>query len=615
MKEEIFDNIADYSAEQVVEYIKQGIVTQEELENPDNTYGEYSAEVRSKVRELLQNAEPKDWERAQELDTVESYNQYLTNYPNGEHKADAEAAIAKLDDAAWEQACQANTIESYQSYLDNFYRGKYRDQARDAIAERNIHIGDCDVWNLVDKTSIADLERFIAENPQNFYVDEAKELIGKRKNKEEDEIWGQVDKKNINALREFVDKYPNGKYAVEARKRISELSIPGNIGKIALMNAIKTAVSGLETLQLVQNALNEKTVSVDEVLDLIEDDNNILSSKVIKKLIENGYITWDDLYTLDDIDHAFITQLAEENNSISFDTSDRPWSSMRNSTEIYFWGVPASGKTCALGAILSAAGSGEIALSMRQDPGCQGYDYMNRLPQCFKLSGEVTVLPAGTPVVASYEMGFDLIDKRYKEHPITCIDLAGEIIECMYKKQAGLPLYDYQIEALQAVTNFLGGRDEQGNPIGNRTKNRKIHFFVVEYGAENKLYKGLPQINYLNSTIGYIQQTGIFSTNTDAVFLIVTKVDKIKASSAEERIELLKQHVATHYRSFYNGLEVICRGNQINGGRVQVLPFSLGKVCFQDFCRLDAKYANEIVRIILERTHPNVCWLRRIFGR
>ena len=61
MKEEIFDNIADYSAEQVVEYIKQGIVTQEELENPDNTYGEYSAEVRLKVRELLQNAEPKDW--------------------------------------------------------------------------------------------------------------------------------------------------------------------------------------------------------------------------------------------------------------------------------------------------------------------------------------------------------------------------------------------------------------------------------------------------------------------------------------------------------------------------------------------------------------------------
>ena len=240
---------------------------------------------------------------------------------------------------------------------------------------------------------------------------------------------------------------------------------------------------------------------------------------------------------------------------------------------------------------------------------------MNSLAQCFKLSGEVTVLPAGTPVVASYEMGFDLIDKKYKEHPITCIDLAGEIIECMYKKQAGQPLYDYQIEALQVVTNLLGGRDEQGNPIGSRTKNRKIHFFVVEYGAENKLHKGLPQINYLNSTIGYIQQTGIFSTNTDAVFLIVTKVDKIKASSAEERIELLKQHVATHYRSFYNGLELICRQNQINGGRVQVLPFSLGKVCFQDFCRLDAKYANEIVRIILERTHPNVCWLRRIFGR
>ena len=33
-------------------------------------------------------------------------------------------------------------------------------------------------------------------------------------------------------------------------------------------------------------------------------------------------------------------------------------------TEVYFWGIPSSGKSCALGAILSSAKSGKVARSM-----------------------------------------------------------------------------------------------------------------------------------------------------------------------------------------------------------------------------------------------------------
>ena len=275
----------------------------------------------------------------------------------------------------------------------------------------------------------------------------------------------------------------------------------------------------------------------------------------------------------------------------------------RESTEIYFWGIPSSGKTCALGAILSVAQNGDIARSMTLDTECQGYEYLNLLPQCFDLTKPVTILPEGTPPDCSYEMGFDLEDQDRKTHPITCVDFAGEMIRTIYRKHAGKSLSDTEQRALTDFTNLLGGKDENGKPIGNRTNNRKIHFFVVEYGAEQREYDGLPQKNLLASAVSYIDEIGVFKDNTDAIYLIVTKVDKIKASSDEDRNKKLAKYVRTNYSTYFGNLEKVCAKYRINGGDVPVIPFSLGTVCLQDMCKIDAKYANEVVKIILERSH------------
>ena len=200
-------------------------------------------------------------------------------------------------------------------------------------------------------------------------------------------------------------------------------------------------------------------------------------------------------------------------------------------------------------------------------------------------------------------MGFDLEDQDRKTHPITCVDFAGEMIRTIYRKHAGKSLYDTEQRALTDFTNLLGGKDENGKPIGNRTNNRKIHFFVVEYGAEQREYDGLPQKNLLASAVSYIDEIGVFKDNTDAIYLIVTKVDKIKASSDEDRNKKLAKYVRTNYSTYFGNLEKVCAKYRINGGDVPVIPFSLGTVCLQDMCKIDAKYANEVVKIILKRSH------------
>ena len=264
-------------------------------------------------------------------------------------------------------------------------------------------------------------------------------------------------------------------------------------------------------------------------------------------------------------------------------------------TEVYFWGIPSSGKSCALGAILSSANSGKgAAKSMQRDPDCQGYGYMNRLANLFKSNGTIGMLPEGTAISSTYEMGFILEDENGREHPITCIDLAGELIRCMYKHDAGEPLTDEQQEVLKTLTNIL---------IDKRTDNRKIHFFVIEYGAEDREYEGLPQNIYLEAAVAYIQRTEIFKKDTDGLYLLITKVDKAKAVGNKELLEKLKTYISENYQGFYNGLKKICKDNEINGGHVEILPFTLGTVCFQNYCKFNGNTAATVVRTLINRSY------------
>ena len=265
---------------------------------------------------------------------------------------------------------------------------------------------------------------------------------------------------------------------------------------------------------------------------------------------------------------------------------------LTHQTEVYFWGIPSSGKSCALGAILSVAGNGRVAKSMSQDNDCQGYGYMTRLASLFQSNGQVGTLPESTSIYSTYEMGFDLEDENNAIHHLTCIDLAGELVRCMYKSDANEEMSNDETDALDTLTRIL---------IDNRTKNRKIHFFVLEYGAEDRKYEGLNQNVYLNGALRYIERTGIFKEDTDAIYLMITKVDKAKALKGQ-LADILREYISETYCGFYNGLVKICKDFEINNGKVEIVPFSLGQVCFQDYCLFDEKPASNVVRKLLDRS-------------
>jgi len=519
-KEDILENVDQYSADQLVTYIKEGIVTFDEL--CEETDGEFSAPKRREVKHKLESGDSDEWNKAQAERTVEAVDKYLASYPNGQFRSQARALKAQLEK-------------------------KVKDDILKSTSD--------DAWSVIDKADINSLRQFVKDYPDSSYVKDANNLIDTL-------LLEEIMDVDVEALVNQILQFQTNQNLTPAQK-------DNNI------------------LDTIERFINEKKITKEDFLEKFAEDHNLLNAAVVKKLINKGTVTVEDLVRKG-FDKKFIQKMFIGEVAQSFSTPEKLEKINKQSTEIYFWGIPSSGKSCALGAILSVAASGRVARSMDPDTESQGYGYMMKLINLFQ-NGEVGTLMEGTSVDSFYEMGFDLVDNDDKIHPITCIDMAGELMRCMFKANAGDPMSETDEIMLDTMTKVL---------IDNRSTNRKMHIFVIEYGAENRLYEGLPQRVYLEGAVSYIKNTGIFRKDTDAIYIMITKADKAKNATKDT----FTNYINEKYLGFYNGLEQICKDNEINRGKVEKLAFSLGDVCFQNYCRFNSRPAENVVNLILQRS-------------
>lgn len=470
-------------------------------------------------------------------------------------RKEVKGLIANSEDDDWQNAITLNTIEEYDNYLSSYPEGKYRSEAREAkkkLMDLSLNSKIEDKWNSLNKNDTDALRSFIASYPASSFTSEAKEKLS------------QISRR---------------RYTASAIKRLKQ-DIDGERDPEAVVTTIKEyVVNGSVTpLQLYAE---------------IQKNHNLINSRVIDRLEEDGVIDFTDLEINAEINPKFFEFITNNDvNSPVITIDSTPIDSINSkTTEVYFWGIPSSGKTCALGAIMSEARHGGYVDFAEPNTKCQGLHYMTVLSQIFEGSTGVFKLPEGTQTDAIFEMGY--VFKRQKmDYPVTFVDLAGETINSMFRKNAKLSLSPRQQSGLDLACKLL---------TGNSGVNRKIHFFVLEYNGHTKTYKDLTQDTLLTGAMTFIKDTGIFRTETDAVYLLVTKSDLTGATSVEERNDILADYIRSHYKQFYNGLRSLCEENEINEGNVDIVPFSLGDVCFQNLCLFDNTTACTVVELIMNR--------------
>lgn len=198
-------------------------------------------------------------------------------------------------------------------------------------------------------------------------------------------------------------------------------------------------------------------------------------------------------------------------------------------------------------------------------------------------------------------------DGEKRARNISFVELSGELFECFNQIQEvynGIVPDEYLREGHEfAKLNLLLKSD-----------NPKIHFFLIDYCAT----PDIQQKKKLQDAAEYFEQAdNIFREKTTAVYIILTKADKIEPRSGKTREEEAQEFLNNHFGNFVKLIKRKCGENEIKTSEPRI--FSIGQVYFNRICKLDRIYADKIIDDLFAVVKPpqiNVwAWLFKLLSQ
>lgn len=516
----------------MVKYLRDGMITMEELRSNGLT-----SEREEEINKEMISSEAVIWKKATKLHTPQAYNEYLTLFPEGKNADAAKDGLAAVESDWWNEISIAPTAESLNSYLAIYPNGQYVYDAKSLL-------NDID-W--LETCRINTQEAYITyrdNNPGKHTKEISEILIGFNDATD----WEKARMLNTtDAYREYVLNHPSGKWVSEANKIINSRK-----GHDTLLNGIRA-------------------------------DKNYKSAEDIQRAVSDGTITRDELVQI--LGEEWTKEILSYNRPPDLPIYTSPIELEKGRTEVYFWGTPASGKTCTLGAVLSSA---YTKGKMIKRGGA--LEYMDGLKNIFNPTG-ISRLPNSTSNACIYDMNVDLKDEKNRRHPITMIDLAGEIFKCIYFSSQGIELDDDRQRILTTTFNYLKDR-----------RNKKIMFFVVEYDGHDRVWDDNTNLNmsdYLDRCLNYLNDLKVIRNSVNGIYVLVTKSDKIACEYKDQAVEAQK-YVEKYFNGFWETLKEISKSCGVKD--LKVIPFSVGNVVAKQLCEYNGKYASLVINNICKKS-------------
>jgi hypothetical protein len=356
-----------------------------------------------------------------------------------------------------------------------------------------------------------------------------------------------------------------------------------NTGSISIEELKEAGLSeeklnSLLTLILAANKVIENKSEKDVFLNKIE--NRKVKADEIKLKINNKIISFDDLENLSSLSQKTINSLkyyTSSNRMTTFRTIDKLPAMEEGRTDLYFIGVPGSGKSTMLSGILHSAHKNGILLP---DPYNQdGSIFQNQLISDLNKG----VLPQATAHGSYNYIALSIEGEDKKRHPFNIVEVPGENYVQMYNNGD--------------VEQFL-------SYIQN--SNKKILVFVIDSLAHHTGY--LESTDQNDQSLVYPNILQLFHANgileqTDAIYLVSNKFDAIYESlyAGDERPheEIASEFLHEEFLNLINNCKAV-RDESKNKFKIKLLPFSIGKVSYETILEsYNQTYATNILNEII----------------
>ena len=532
------------------------------------------AEAKTKLRELAAALEDKDWISVKSSDDMSEVMAFIKKIKDSTYSETyLQDALRKAELMDWTMAKNSHDALVLNGYIQKcntgFYPFSHINEAKDLLEEweSGSIVSDWDrVLTEADMdVRIAKINEFIqryAMNPSETaqrYLDKAqKELNRIADEKEARKDW--IDAKQANTILGYVDfitKHPYSDYREEADRLIQEM-------KGDLLTDMKRS-----PFKYTRNMMYE--------------------------YISTNALTWNDLveksHVLSDKAYSHIREyptLQLEQRPLPLSRLDHPQSEDGN-TDVFFFGVPGSGKSCVLAGLMAQTGNLGFSFDPRGNGG--GGNYAIELRNYARRS----MLPPKTDDLYIQVIDAEINDEQNRLHKLSLIEMAGERTAAFAAIENPENLEDLGPGAAQLLSN----------------DNNKVLFFVIDPTNEKNIRvsedsdQWYMQSDVLNCISSLLSKNKSLMKKIVAIHVILTKSDTLG-----EYVDAttLQQVLTTQgYSAVLGDLKKICEKYNINkqtGFQVGIYPFCVGKFMPGDVYTFDDTDSLKILRVIQKNSVP-----------
>jgi len=531
-------------------------------------------EAMDRRRQLAAAEEDKEWMTVRMSNDMSEVMSFISKIKDGTYSENyLQDALKKTELMDWTIAKNSNDSIVLNGYIQKcntgFYPTSHISEAKDLLEKWEAG-GIVSDWDIIFAETNSDarvikvnefIQRYAmnpSETAQSYLMKAQKELDRLADEKEARKDWIDATQRNeILGYVEFISKHPYCDYREEADRRIQEMK--GDL----LTDMKRSPFKYTRDMMYEYISTNALTMA-----DLVDNSD-----------------------TLTDRAYSHIKRyprLIDEQRQLPVSRLENPTSQDGN-TDVYFFGVSGSGKTCVLAGLMSLTGK----LGFRFDPKGPGGggNYAMELRNYARTS----MLPPATDQNYIQVIDGEINDEDNHLHKISLIEMSGE-------KTAEFAAIDNptSLEDLGAGASGLLSND-----------NNKVIFFVIDPTNEKNVQMGrdsnqwVMQSDVLNCVSSLLSKNKGLMKKVVAIHVILTKSDTLGDYVDRDVIQEVLN--SQGYQAVLEDIKGICEQYNINkqtGFHVGLYPFCVGKFMPGDVYTFDETDSLKILRVVQKNTVP-----------
>ncbi len=246
-------------------------------------------------------------------------------------------------------------------------------------------------------------------------------------------------------------------------------------------------------------------------------------------------------------------------------------------TDVYFVGVPGSGKSTMLAGLLKIANQqGRLLPDTYNNAGSL---YQNNLITDLNKG----VLPNAT-IAGSYNyVALSLRDDKGKKHPFNIVEIPGE-----------------------NYVNILNNADVKDILKYVSNSNKKILVFVIDALAHDNNYSD--STTQLDQNLAYTNILQMFRANgilekTDSIYLVANKFDTIIENhyphDSRKKGDLAVEFLEMNFKNLIENCKMARKGSR-NKFKIKIFPYSIGYVAYNNIMEsFNEDFSNSFIKLII----------------